>query len=183
MFKLGHCVDGVWTAYSHPALFVPIRMETGATKLISTVPGSDPIVLMELVNRLHAPLMLLYVLHTPRGEGKAGRYQSGEIDYSAFRQFMSRFGDFLKSDARFDLWVHSPADRATIIWDRHDLLYIYGITDPAIAALRSLGFEPGRPTINFEHQHHYHEKNDEHARALLSAIEWQWSPLRPQDEQ
>lgn len=164
-------------------MFTPIRMETGGTKLASAAPGSDPIVVTELVKLLNAPLMLLYVLHTARSEGKVGRYQSGELSYSAFTEFMRRFGEFFKSDGRFDLWVHSPLDRATIVWDRHDLIHVYGMTDSAITAFQSLGFEPGHATLNFEHMHYYHKENDKQAGALLSALEWQWSPLQPEDEQ
>ncbi|MDE1895777.1 MAG: hypothetical protein KGH91_01750 [Rhodospirillales bacterium] len=183
MFKLGHFVDGVWSQYSHPAIFSVERNQTNESKLLATAPRSDPAIFRALVNGLNPHLFLLYVLHTPRGEGKAGRYQSNSIDHADFANFLSCFEDFFQSDSRFDLWAHSPADRATIVWDRHDLIHVYGIVEHAVTALRGLGFQQGCPIINFVHQHYYHHENDERAAQLLTAFDWNWSPLRSEDEQ
>jgi len=183
MFKLGYSDDGVWRQYSHPAMFCADQTANGAPKVVATAPGSDPIAFRQLAKRLSSPLPLLYVLHTPRGEGKAGRYQSGDLDHAAIPRFLDSFDKLLRTDSRFDLWVHSPADRATIVWDRHDLLHIYGMMDSATETLRALGFESGNPAINFAHEHHYHPENDQLAAQLLSSLGWHWVPLRPEDEQ
>ena len=183
MYKLGHCVGGVWRQYSHSAVFSLERTQNNRPKLLATAPGSDPNVFLKLVGQLNTPLLLLYVLHTPRIEQRAGRYQSGGMEYGAFSEFYDRFKQLFQSDSRFDLWIHSPADQATIVWDRHDLIHVYGIVDAAIVALRTLGFRHGSPAIDFVHEHHYHHENDEQAAQLLLARDWTWSPLHGEDEQ
>lgn len=183
MFKLGQCVDGVWRRYSHPAIFNIEHSGNNQRKVLATVPSSDPIIFREMVKKLTAPMLPLYILHTPRGEGKPGRYQSSSINQADFIDFFLGFEGFFQTDSRFDLWAHSPTDRATVVWDRHDLIHVYGIVDPVVTILRGLGFQHGSPAINFIHQHHYHAENDEQALQLLSALDWNWSPLRPEDEQ
>lgn len=183
MFKLGHHVDGEWLAYSHPPVFA-ISWTTGdRRKLLATAPGSDPLVFTTLADRLRPPYILLYVLHTPRGEGEAGRYQSAEIDRAELRGFVKDFGVLLSTDGRFDLWVHSPRDNATVVWDRHDLIHVYGPIDAAVAVLRGLGFRTGQPAVPVPHEHHYHAGCDTAARALLASRDWRYSPLREEDEQ
>jgi hypothetical protein len=39
---------------------------------------------------------------------------------------MAEFAEFLTEDGRHDLWLHSPRTDATLVWDRHDLIYAYG---------------------------------------------------------
>jgi hypothetical protein len=49
--------------------------------------------------------------------------------------------------------------------------------------LRSLGFQPGAPSADFVHAHHYHSALDADAAAVLGAFEWHHTPLEPADEQ
>jgi hypothetical protein len=132
---------------------------------------------------LEAPLFLLYVLHTPRGEGEPGRYQSQEIDHGELDAFLARFAGLLANDGRFDLWAYSPEQDATVVWDRHNQIYGYGASDCFEAALRGLGLTSGEIPVLGEHIHHYRSEYDEDARALLDSMNWIRTPLRPQDEQ
>lgn len=183
MFKLGYCKADEWIEHSHPPIYSLEMTTAGEEKLIATVPGSDPIVFQKLAHCLTPPFFVLYVLHTPRGEGEPGRYQSAEITRDDLDRFIRRYELFLRSDSRFDLWLHSPADQATIVWDRHNLAFGYGPTRSLIAALRGLGFERGQPTIPAPHQHHYHQAFDDDARAVLTDMAWSYSPLQPEDLQ
>jgi hypothetical protein len=182
MFKLGHCVDGIWRQYSHPSLFSVMRTESDREKVLTAAPGGDVLIFATLADQLTPPFFLLYILHTPRGEGSPGRYRSGEMSREEVHEFLQRYADLLKADARFDLWLHAAADPATIVWDRHDLIHAYGPTDSYIAALRGLGFEAGEVAIPVPHEHHYNPACDEQARAVMESG-WCYSPLRPEDEQ
>lgn len=183
MFKLGHWVGDEWVEYSHPPVYAVQRTSTGGTKIATVAPGGDPIVFQKLAGCLTPPYFLLYVLHTPRGEGDPGRYQSRELTPAELERFLRRFGGFLQCDSRFDLWLHSATDRATIVWDRHNLVHAYGPTAPLIDVLRGLGFDRGEPTIPSPHQHHYHQALDGDAQAILASLDWIYSPLQPEDEQ
>lgn len=183
MFKLEWMRDGEWEEFSHPPVYAVEPLSGGGERVVATAPGSDPLVFQRLSERLTPPFLLLYVLHTPRGEGEPGRYQSPEIDRGELVAFLDRFDSFLREDARFDLWLHSPTDQATIVWDRHNLIYGYGPTGALVEALRALGFHAGAPAIPTPHAHHYHQAYDEDARALLAGMDWSRSPLQPEDEQ
>lgn len=183
MYKLGHYVDGAWREYSHGPEFSIELTASGEKKVLATAPGSDPLVFMTIVDLLTPPLFLLYVLHTPREGERAGRYQSGELDSADIRQFVERFSDFLSADGRFDIWAISPADNATVVWDRHNLIHAYGPTDLIVETLQGMGFYSGKPSIPAPHQHCYHGQLDEQARALLNSQPWYYSALQLEDEQ
>jgi hypothetical protein len=183
MSKLFHCVDDQWVEHSHPPIFHLHESDSGTPRVAATAPGGDPMILRSLADCLAPPFILLYVLHTSRGEGETGRYQSPDLSRAQLHGFLDHFADYLQNDSRFDLWVHSPDDRAVVVWDRHNLIWAYGPTDCFIALLRRLGFHEGSPSVDFEHEHHYRPAYDGDAKALLGAFNWHRTPLRPEDEQ
>ncbi len=177
MHRLEHLINGDWIAHSHEPVF-----ETGK-RLVAGASGDKPSMFTRMVECMAPPYYLLYVLHTPRGEGAPGRYQSPAMPLSSLQDFVSRFSPFLAADGRFDLWAHSPGGNATVVWDRHDLLFGYGPLEAFETSLRSLGYTPGQPVVPTPHQHHYRAEFDGLARELLSALDWERSPLKPSDEQ
>lgn len=177
MHRLSHLVQGEWTAHSHPPVFEI------SERLVAGVPGGDPAVFAALVECLSPPFNLLYVLHTPRGEAQPGRYQSPQISFAEFREFIGSFGSFLSSDGRFDLWAHSRTDDATVIWDRHNQLFAYGPLKQYASVLTALGFGRGRPVIPTPHEHHYRPEFDAFARRLMQAYDWSRTALHPEDFQ
>ncbi|MBT0962110.1 hypothetical protein [Denitromonas iodatirespirans] len=183
MHKLDWQSAEEWLPHSYAPRFITETTSAETSRLVAGVPDGDSSVLLKLVECLTPPFFVLYVLHTPRGEGDPGRYQSPELDLDALQSFVSRFASFFAGDARFDLWVHSPRAKGTIVWDRHNLIYGYGPVECFGRALDSLGFSEGRPIIPSPHLHHYRKEFDEDAKTLLSAFSWQCSPLRPEDEQ
>ena len=183
MYKLEHAVGNEWCEHSHPATYRRETTSAGTERLVAGIPGGDGTIIRTLAHRLRPPFFLLYVLHTPRGEAEPGRYQSGEIDLPQLDRFLSDFDTYLKSDSRFDFWVHASEEAATIVWDRHNLLYAYGPLPKFETALAALGFVPGQPSMNFDHIHNYRPECDADAARLIAAFDWSYSPLRPQDEQ
>lgn len=137
---------------------------------------------IRLVDSLEPPYFVLYVLHTPRGEGEAGRYQSPPLSQIQFQEFMLRFGDYLSSDGRFNIWAHSPAEQATVVWDQHNLMFAYGPIDRYCAQLNALGFTRGDARIPSPHQHHYQQGLDADAKEILNHFPWSYSPLQPGDD-
>jgi hypothetical protein len=177
MYRLSHYLDGEWKAHSYPPVF------DVSQRLVAGVPDGDPLVFQTLVERLTPPFQLLYVLHTPRGEADPGRYQSPPISLEQFREFVQTFSSFLKADGRFDLWAHSGASGATVVWDRHNRIFAYGPLEHYTEALTALGFSRGTPVVPTPHTHHYRDEFDEAARRLLQTYVWSRSPLHPGDVQ
>lgn len=183
MYKLGHLQDGKWNEHVHAAEYhLPISAKD-IQRVVAGVPRGNPEVFTKLVLALQHPYHLLYVLHTPRGEGQAGRYQSSPIDETELQGFLSEFGRFLAQDARFDLWAHSPSENATVVWDRHNRIFAYGPISRFEQTLLALGFTHGEPGVPAPHAHHYRAEFDLDAGRLLGAFEWSYSPLQAEDEQ
>lgn len=182
MHKLSHLVDGEWTEHSFAPLY-SLPAEGQIERLVAGAPGGQAEPFERLGLCLRPPYLLLYVLHTPRGEAEAGRYQSPELSTVELRAFIARFAPFLAADARFDIWLYAPAEQATVVWDRHNQIFAYGPLDRFATALSALGFNAGSCEVVGPHQHHYRPEQDENAAALLSWCDWRHSPLRPEDEQ
>lgn len=169
--------------HCHPATFKTESTTAGGQRLVAGVPAGDPALFERLAQSMAPPYFLLYILHTPRGEGLAGRYQSPSVGAGELHSFLERYGAFLSGDARFDIWLHSPADNATVVWERHNLIYAYGLIERFAWALQKLGFKQGTADVAFPHQHHYRAAFDADAADILKALEWRYSPLQPEDEQ
>src|SRR5262249_43812903 len=143
--------------------------------------GQDACVLA-LLGGLRGPFQLLFVLHTTRTGADLGRYESPELTATEVEAFVRRFGRFLSEDARHDFWVRSHGDDATIVLDRHNVIYAYGALDAFESALRSLGARAGEtPAIPDPHVHHYHPEWDDTERALIGTFKWHVKPLRETD--
>tara|TARA_R110000868_G_scaffold125417_1_gene331316 strand:+ start:5124 stop:5711 length:588 start_codon:yes stop_codon:yes gene_type:complete len=179
--KISQQIDGEWVAVSRPRSFDVENRGNGVQRLIAC---GGLQTFERLAASLEAPCFLLYILHTPRGEAVAGRYQSSQLDHAELTDFLDRFGPYLAGDARHDIWLHSPADKATVVWDRHDLIYVYGPHAQFSDVLEKLGYETGMaPDADFLHMHHYREEFDPIAAEIVSTFSWTYSPLRPEDEQ
>jgi len=183
MYKLSFQRGDAWVEHSHPPEYREETLSGGTVRIVAGVPAGDSTVIRTLAAELPAPFFLLYVLHTPRGEGEPGRYQSPEMDHAQLDSFLAEYGALLSGDSRHDFWIYAPDVPATIVWDRHNLLYAYGPLDDFTRALRALGFREGDPNVAFDHIHHYRKEFDVAAASLLSALAWVHSPLRSQDEQ
>ena len=183
MHKLSEIIDNREIEYSHPAQYQVEIMSSDTHRLVIGVPGGDHLILLKLIGNLPGPFSALYILHTPRGEGPIGRYQSPTLSHQELVSFLGEFGQFLGHDARSDFWVHCFETGATIVWDRHNLIFAYGSLADYEQTLRELGFTNGAPAIPSPHVHHYHSGYDPVAKTLLTAYDWQHSPLRAEDEQ
>lgn len=176
--KLSHLVESEWIEHSFAPVFA-LEEE----RVVGGVPGGDASVFETLVTCLSEPILVLYILHTQRGEANPGRYQSPELTMNEFRAFIGKYREFLTSDARFDIWAHSPQDHATVVWDRHNNFFAYGPLQHFVSQLRALGFDEGAIKPLGAHQHHYRAEQDFLAKSLITEYQWSYSPLRPEDEQ
>lgn len=156
----------------------------GQNRLNIGVDQAQDAFVLELAAGLAGPFQLLYVLHTTRTGSALGRYESPSLSASQVDEFLHRFGPFLSQDARHDFWLRSHDDDATIVLDRHNVIYAYGPLAAFEAVLLSIGVRSGGlPRTPDPHVHHYHAWWDESERAVLTALPWIWKPLRESDVQ
>jgi hypothetical protein len=172
-----------WASPRHHPCYTRERLDTGEDRIHGCIPDGDPSVFSEIVQSLPPPYVLLYVLHTPRGEADPGRYQSEELSREQLSDLIERHKPFLASDARFDLWGHSTTDNSTVVWDRHNQLYCYGNLSQPAGRLKERGFIEEPPPPIGPHKHFYRAEMDILATALLSYCAWSHSPLRSEDGQ
>ena len=96
---------------------------------------------------------------------------------------MAEFCEFLTDDGRHDLWVLSPKSDATLVWDRHDLIYAYGPLNQFRGVLGEALQEATVKGPPYPHAHMYHAEYDDAERKILRYFQWSRSPLLTDDEQ
>lgn len=173
--------NGDWIGYNHHQVF-SLEQTTGPERLQIGIPYESINPILALLKLLPEPLLLLYVLHTPRG-AEPGRYQSPDLGHIQVEVFLNDFNEFLEQDSRHDLWIYSPGAKATLVWDRHNILYAYGPLQLFTSALENAEYTTGFTNIPYPHRHFYHPNFDQQQYALLNAIDWYKTELRPEDEQ
>jgi hypothetical protein len=184
MHKLTLDLNGTEVELANSLVFEIRTMSTGAPRIVLNVPDGQADLVHQLSELLPAPFFVLYILHTPRGEGEAGRYQSTELSRHELNDLLSSYASFFSSDGRHDVWVYSPSSRRTLIWDRHNLLFVEGEPlDDVRVRLVGMGFKEGQIEPLGHHFHHYRPEFDHDAAKLLNEFNWHRTPLRPEDEQ
>ncbi|WP_291986451.1 hypothetical protein [Luteitalea sp.] len=156
----------------------------GHARLCVGVDGDSADCVATLARTLLGPFQVLYVLHTTRTGAALARYESPVLSQDELRAFLRRFGSFLNEDSRHDLWVRSHDDDATLVLDRHGVIYAYGPLGEFEAALRQLGIrESAVVEIPCPHIHHYHATWDDAEEQMLRSLDWTLTPLPLSDEQ
>ena len=164
----------VYMLESYPAY---TRLKIGAS-----TDGVD--LLLRLSDTLEAPFFCLYVLVVSRSATEAGRYQSPWIESKAeLTDFLLDYKGLLETDGRHHLWISAPDLGATLVYDRHNVLYAYGPLDKISASLEAMGYRAENFELPFPHAHYFHAENDGKVEALLQHWDWQHFPLQEADEE
>jgi hypothetical protein len=181
--KLLALIGDVPTPFQYGNAFTRERI-SGIERLRIGADGRQDQLVLRLSTTLEGPFHLLYILHTTRTGAPLGRYQSPELDADTMFEFSEEFGAFLTEDSRHDIWLRSHNDNATIVLDRHNLIYAYGPLDRFEAPLIDAGLRRATPhAIPLPHVHYYHAEWDDSERAILKAFNWTLTPLRDEDVQ
>lgn len=155
----------------------------GWSRLVITTSDSPVDLMMELVDEWSPPFFVLFVHIVPRTDHEAGRYQSPPVeDLSVLKLFLGRYRNLFEGDGRQCIWVAAPDENRQIIYDRHEILYVYGDDQRVASRLRKRGFEQDKIEIPVPHEHHYNAEFDATVGDLMSCWEWSHSPLLEADE-
>jgi hypothetical protein len=151
-------------------------------KIGAAIHGID--LLMRLSDALEAPFFCLYVLVISRSDTEQGRYQSPWIESKAeLVDFLLDYKVLFETDGRHHLWVSSPGMGATLVYDRHNVLYAYGPLEIIAASLDEMGYRAENFEMPFPHAHYFHVENDLRVEELLQQWDWQHFPLQEADEE
>jgi hypothetical protein len=182
--KFASRVNGeLWLAHDYGKVYAIEKTKNGNKRLRIAVSYDGSQILRTLSRSLKEPFFLLYVLVIYRGGGEIGRYQSDELSREELDAMFARYGEFWDSDGRHSVWLRSQADEATLVYDRHNLIYAYGPLERFELVLETLGYTatPKVP-LSFEHQHWYYEEFDSLERELTTRFADRRSELYPGDE-
>ncbi|MBP8004387.1 MAG: hypothetical protein KA044_05005, partial [Elusimicrobia bacterium] len=84
---------------------------------------------------------------------------------------------FLNGDGRHDFLIEAPKEPATVLWDRHDLIFVEGNLDHALEVLTTLEFQRGELAVPTPHRHMIDETRNQEETDLLMVMDWQWAEL------
>lgn len=182
MFKLGCYKDNKLEMYSHDGIY-DIEQSSSYERIIIGLAKDHIDMILELTVVLSEPFYMLYVLHSPRTENKSGRYQSNSLAYSEIEKMLNQFKEFFENDSRHDLWVHSPKTNTTIVYDRHNRIYLYGFTDKHIHLIKKMGLQEDTVSIPYPHVHNYNAEYDNFEHKLINDFEWKVTSLLDEEIQ
>lgn len=84
--------------------------------------------IIELLKGITPPYYMLYILIVPRLNNVPGRYQcSRPLSYDEISDLLKKFRLYLEKDGRHHIWVGSVAGDETIVYDQHNVLYLYNM--------------------------------------------------------
>jgi len=180
MLKLTRLEGGREFPAEWPHVFARQRT-TGPDRLV-IAPREEPLDVLCSLARFTGPeYFLLYVLLTPRGSTKSGRYQSPPLKLEGIEGFIEEFRRCLTEDARHQLWIGSTEGRGTLVYEEHGLIYAYGPLEKFERSLIERGLRPGTFEIPSPHSHHFHLAYDADVEELLDRWEWKRTELQPGD--
>ena len=115
-------------------------------------------------------------------DSELARYQCpNPLTQTELEAFLSEFHDFFESDGRHHIWITSLPEKATLVYDRHDLIYAYGPLQRFADAVEQQGFQESAIIIPSPHAHCYQAEFDTSEAAVLNYWEWKTFPLTEQD--
>jgi hypothetical protein len=140
--------------------------------------------LLKLSSCLEPPYYCLYVLVVGRSTSPGGRYQSPLLsNRESLIDFLLDYKDLFESDGRHHLWVSSPEEGATLVYDKHNVIYAYGPLEEYIKVLLTAGYREEAFDFPYPHGHNYLSENDGKVEELLQYWDWQHSPLQEIDDE
>jgi hypothetical protein len=99
--------------------------KTAAPERLVVAPANEHVErMLKLSEKMPGPFGILYVLLLSRkGIVRPGRYQSPSLmERARMEQFMREFAIYFESDGRHHIWIASPDDGSTLVYDRHNVI-------------------------------------------------------------
>ena len=157
-----------------------IEKTTGNDRLIvSTKNGYINLMLELLKEDTNCQYFILYVLHVSRCNNKLGRYQIPDpITWDKLNIFCAKYSNYFETDGRHHFWIMNYDTNDFIVYDNHNVLYVYGNIESKIKILENKMYKKVEK-IRFmkPHTHHYNKENDHFENEIIHSNEWIVSSL------
>lgn len=150
---------------------------------IAVAPKDNQIELIKnIIMNFEPPYWILYVLVVSRCGNALGRYQCAcPKNNIEVNNFCNYFKDYFETDARHHIWIGSAKTKQLVVYDNHNIIYIYGNVQNIQEKLSDLGFKEGIIQIPVPHAHLYNVENDNYETEIMNYWEWIKFPLNEQD--
>lgn len=133
----------------------------------------------ELAHQFGGPFQIMYVLTMAPRTGQVGRYQLlGVLPGEQLDRWLDFFREPLEQDGRHNLWVRC-GDIGHLVYDHHEVLYVYGDLELAERILVERGYELGECGSNFTHYHRCWEEFDPLVEYVVNSGNFQRYELVP----
>lgn len=174
---------GEQVAFSYGDLYFREPLSRGERLTIGPSASHVDLMLALACNWPTQQFYILYVLLVSHSGALPGRYQSPLIEsFEDLQVFFCNFERFLESDGRHHIWIGSPANDGTLVYDQHNVIFAYGDLDHYESMLRERRFREQAFSFPAPHCHNYPPSHVTSEEELLSHFDWHYSPLQQGDE-
>ena len=163
-----------------------IRESSSGGRLIVT-PDKNHIKLMLNLfageNKNHS-YSIVYFLLNGRKDAQ-GKYQASKaLSWVGLENFCVKYSDYFETDARHNFGIRDIETKDTVIYDNHNVLYVFGNLEEKIKILEGNGYKKaGKIVIPKPHTHFFNDDNDDIENDLLRNNEWIFTPVKIEDEE
>lgn len=140
-------------------------------------------VFKSLLDFYPGPFVITVVVQSPHGAiKKAGRYYSEwdrtrtQIDY-----FLDYFHDYISFCGLIHVWVTCQGTDGIVVYDQHDVFYVYGKPLEIANMFLDKGYSEGIPPIEFAHAHKTRDDIRPGTVELMKYGKWTCHPLDTTD--
>jgi hypothetical protein len=115
----------------------------------------------------------------------SGKYQSANpLTSNELEIFCKKYTDYLESDGRHNFGIMDINTNDTVIYDHHNILYVYGNLEDKIEILEKNGYKKvEKITIPKAHCHLFNSENDEIQNEIIKNNEWNITLIKDQDKE
>jgi hypothetical protein len=151
---------------------------------ITIAPYDNQVELMlDILKSFPPPYWCLYVLIVSRTDQKCGRYQCPyPMVYNEIYNFGMKYKDYFETDGRHHIWMGSAKSKQLLVYDHHNVIYVYEDILNSSKYLREKSFIEETVKFPVPHMHNYNKSNDDKEISILKHYKWKRFPLKEQDE-
>lgn len=139
--------------------------------------------MLDIIKNFEPPYWCLYVLLVSRVGNEVGRYQcSHPKSYNELFDFVTKYKVYFETDGRHHIWLGSATSKQLLVYDHHNVIYIYDDIEKIKEYMKKVGFEEEDVQFPVPHTHMYNVENDEFEIDIMDYWEWMKFPLGELEE-
>ena len=162
-----------------------IKEKVSGRRLIVTPDKGHIKMMLDLLageNKNHSYSIAYFLLNVSKDV--LGKYQTAKaLAWEELENFCEKYSDYLETDARHNFGVRDIETKETVIYDNHNVLYVFGDLGEKIKILENNGYKRvEKIVIPKPHTHFFYNENDDNEIEFLKNNDWIFTPVRIQDD-